>query len=117
MTPTFGPLPSGRDRAGLLTPAARAEWERRRAGGRAAFIWRQGVLGFGAPAAVLSIAYKVVQEQGFAWSAALSPHLRQSIAVAAVVFPACGYLFGRWLWTTQEESYGRTMEEGKQEGE
>ncbi|MDF2774840.1 MAG: hypothetical protein K0S86_4340, partial [Geminicoccaceae bacterium] len=29
---------------------------------------------------------------------------------AAFVFPLCGYLFGRWLWTTGEENYERMVQ-------
>jgi hypothetical protein len=84
-----------------------ARWERNRAMGRTMFIWRRGVFGWGIPVALLTIAYQIVQEQGFVWRLVMTQDLRSGIAVAALVFPLCGYLFGRWLWTTGEENYQR----------
>ena len=40
----------------------------------------------------------------------MTQDLRAGIAVAVVVFPLCGYLFGRWLWTTGEENYHRMVQ-------
>jgi hypothetical protein len=81
-----------------------ARWERTRALGRTDFILRRGVLGWGLPAAILTIVYKVVQEQGFT-APQLTSGLLTVIAVALVVFPLAGALFGRWLWTTSEQRY------------
>jgi hypothetical protein len=80
-------------------------WERNRALGRGQFILRRGVAGWGIPAALLAIAYKVVQEQGFVRSPVLTHDLRVAIIVSIVIFPLCGYLFGRWLWETGEQRY------------
>ena len=60
-------------------PAATAErreaelrrWERMRAQGRTHFLWRNGVLGWGLPAALLTAVYKVIQEQGLVLSPTL----------------------------------------------
>jgi len=90
-------------------PAAIAQWERTRAMGRTMFIWRRGVFGWGIPVALVTIAYQVVQEQGFVWRLVMTQHLRTGIALAVLVFPLCGYLFGRWLWTTGEENYQRMV--------
>ena len=90
-----------------VRPAAMAAWERNRAMGRSLFIWRRGVFGWGIPVALVTIAYQVVQEQGFVWRLVMTQHLRTGIAIAVLVFPLCGYLFGRWLWTTGEENYER----------
>ena len=91
---------------------ARAEelrrWEERRSGGRASFIWRYGVLGWGLPAALMTIAYGVVKENGLQWHAAEGPFsfkLRAGIAVAVVMFPAIGHLLGRRLWEAGEARY------------
>ena len=93
------------------TPHARradmARWERNRAMGRSTFIWRRGVFGWGIPVALVTIAYQVVQEQGFVWRLVMTQHLKTGIGVAMLVFPLCGYLFGRYLWTTGEENYER----------
>jgi len=89
-------------------PSAIARWERNRAMGRSTFIWRRGVLGWGVPIALLTIAYQVVQEQGFVWRLVMTQHLKTGIGVAMLVFPLCGYLFARWLWMTGEENYERT---------
>jgi hypothetical protein len=92
-------------------PDAVARWERNRAMGRSMFIWRRGVFGWGIPIALLTIAYQIVQEQGFVWQFVMTQHLRTGIALAALVFPFCGYLFGRWLWTVGEENYARMIEQ------
>src|SRR5688572_22625109 len=91
-------------------PEAIARWERNRAMGRSTFIWRRGVFGWGIPVALLTIAYQVVQEQGFVWRLVMTQHLKTGIAIAMLVFPLCGYLFGRYLWTTGEENYERMVE-------
>jgi hypothetical protein len=92
-----------------------ARWERNRAMGRSTFIWRRGVFGWGIPVALVTIAYQVVQEQGFVWRLVMTQHLKTGIGVAMLVFPLCGYLFGRYLWTTGEENYERMVEaEGTQ---
>ena len=85
-------------------------WERNRAMGRSTFIWRRGVFGWGVPVALITIAYQVVQEQGFVWRLVMTQHLKTGIAIAMLVFPLCGYLFGRYLWTTGEENYERMVE-------
>lgn len=95
------------------TPDGRASaivrWERNRAMGRSTFIWRRGVFGWGIPVALITIAYQVVQEQGFVWRLVMTQHLKTGIGVAMLVFPLCGYLFGRYLWTTGEENYERML--------
>lgn len=88
-----------------------ARWERNRARGRRAFIWRRGVFGWGLPAAALTIVYRVFQEQGWQWSLEMSQPLRNGIVVALLVFPLCGWLFGRWLWDVGEEQYDRLQNE------
>ena len=77
--------------------------------GRSTFIWRRGVFGWGIPVALVTIAYQVVQEQGFVWRLVMTQHLKTGIGVAMLVFPLCGYLFGRYLWTTGEENYERMV--------
>lgn len=90
-------------------PAVSQGWERQRAGGRARFIFRRGVLGWGIPAAFLTIFYKVIQEQGLVWSPRLTDSLRTAVVVAIIVFPFGGWLFGRWLWDTGETRYKARM--------
>jgi hypothetical protein len=82
-----------------------ARWEKNRAMGRRDFVFRRGVLGWGVPAALITIVYKVVQEQGFVTAPQLTAALRTAIIVALVVFPLCGWIFGRWLWTAGEARY------------
>jgi hypothetical protein len=69
---------------------------------------RRGVLGYGVPAALLAVAYRVVQEQGFVLPH-LTDSLRLAIAIALVVFPLCGGLFGQWLWNTGEARYNSLL--------
>jgi len=78
--------------------------------GRSTFIWRRGVFGWGIPVALVTIAYQVVQEQGFVWRLVMTQHLKTGIGVAILVSPLCGYLFGRYLWTTSEETYERMVD-------
>ena len=69
------------------------------------------MLGWGLPAALLTIAYGVIKEHGLAWRAVEAPfsfRLRVGIAVAVVLFPAVGHLLGRRLWDAGEARY-RTM--------
>ena len=90
-----------------------ARWEKTRALGRTDFILRRGVFGWGIPAALLTIVYKVIQEQGFT-APQLTVGLRTVIAVAVIIFPLAGALFGRWLWSTGEERYRALLtDEGK----
>ena len=90
-----------------MTPEAAERWERERARGRSYFIWRRGVIGWGVPAALLTIALRAYQLHalGPAWT--MTPDLREGITIALVVFPLCGYAFGAWLWTREEEEYSR----------
>lgn len=90
-------------------PAESQGWERQRAGGRTRFILRRGVLGWGIPAAFLTIFYKVIQEQGLVWTPRLTDSLRTAVVVAIIVFPFGGWLFGRWLWDTGETRYEARM--------
>ena len=92
---------------------ALARWERNRAMGRTTFIWRRGVFGWGIPVALVTIAYQVVQEQGFVWRLVMTQHLKTGIAIAVLVFPLCGYLFARYLWTAGEENYQRMVADSK----
>jgi hypothetical protein len=89
-----------------------ARWEKTRAMGRTDFIIRRGVLGWGVPAAIFTIVYKAIQEQGFA-TPHLTDALRTVIAVAFVVFPLAGGLFGRWLWSSGEERYRALTNDGE----
>ena len=90
-------------------PDARLEsmqvWEQRRAGGRVSFIWRYGVLGWGLPAALITVAYAVIKEHGLAWDGPFTTKLRVGIALAVIVFPAIGHLMGRRMWESGEERY------------
>ena len=87
--------------------AALRRWERLRANGRSAFVWRNGVVGWGLPAAVVTAAYKVIQEQGLGWPSELSSALRTALVLIALVFPALGFILGGWLWTQGEARYER----------
>src|SRR5687768_5737341 len=89
--PGDAPRASSRETEGR--PDAIVRWERNRAMGRSTFIWRRGVFGWGIPVALLTIAYQVVQEQGFVWRLVMTQHLKTGIAIAMLVFPLCGYLW------------------------
>lgn len=86
-------------------------WERLRAMGRTDFILRRGVLGWGVPAAIITVLYKVVQEQGFVLSPHLTDSVRTAIVVALLLFPVGGGLLGRWLWSAGEARYREMIRE------
>ncbi|MFI5310848.1 MAG: hypothetical protein ACHQQ3_06415 [Gemmatimonadales bacterium] len=87
--------------AATATPDER--WEKQRAMGRRAFVWRYGVLGWGLPAALLTIAYAFIKEQGFNWSAgAASSKLRFGVVVTLLLFAMLGHIFGGRLWDARE---------------
>jgi hypothetical protein len=96
--------------------AALARWERTRAMGRTTFIWRRGVFGWGVPVALVTIAYQIVQEQGFVRRLVMTQHLKVGVGIAMLVFPLCGYLFGRYLWTAGEENYERLVDQEPESG-
>ena len=107
------PMKGDRPRANVH-PVARdpdgrpdARWARQREIGRRAFVWRYGVLGWGLPAALLTIAYAFIKEQGFSWSAGTtSARLRAGIVITLVLFPVLGHLFGARLWNARERERG-----------
>ena len=91
--------------------AALRRWERLRANGRSSFVWRNGVVGWGLPAAIVTALYKVIDAQGLAWPVMLSPGLRHALVLIALVFPALGYMFGGWMWTQGEARHARLRRE------
>lgn len=103
--------PPATDAAPDERTAALARWERTRAMGRTTFIWRRGVFGWGVPVALVTIAYQIVQEQGFVRRLVMTQHLKVGVGIAMLVFPLCGYLFGRYLWTAGEENYERLVDQ------
>jgi hypothetical protein len=98
--------------------ASMRRWERERSRGREPFIWRRGVVAWGVPAALVTIGYKLYQEHLLSGGAVLTHQARMGIIVSAVVFPLCGYLFGRWLWMSSEREYQRFLvdEQSRVEG-
>ena len=104
---------------GRQTVAARAaevaRWRKLRAGGRSAFVWRHGVVGWGFPAAVVTAAYKVIERLGLGWPSELPPDLHVPLALIACVFPALGWMLGGWLWT-QGEARHRVLLHERGEG-
>ena len=98
--------PQGSTATSQAERAAQIErWEKYRAMGRTDFIVRRGVLGWGLPAALLTVAYKAYQEQGLVLPPHLTDGLREAITLALLLFPIAGALFGRWLWTAGEARY------------
>lgn len=105
------PTTRARDQARLAAHDPQlARWARLRDGGRSAFLWRNGVVGWGLPAAVVTALYKVVEVQGLAWPPTLSDELRPALVLIALVFPALGYLFGGWLWAQGEARFGARLD-------
>jgi hypothetical protein len=92
-----------------VTPEAAARWERERARGRNHFVWRRGVVGWGAPAALMTIAYKLWQLHVAGATLALTPQVRDMLVLIVVAFPLFGYALGRWLWTREEAEYAQHL--------
>ena len=61
-------------------------WERTREAGRARFVWRAGVLGFGLTAAVCCAALAL------AWPG------ERSVWAPILAWPLAGYVWGRVMW-------------------
>jgi hypothetical protein len=78
-------------------------------------VWRYGVVGWGIPAALVTIAYKVVQEHGWVLSLPffMSRRLQIAIGVSLIFFPALGHLFGVHLWEKGESKYREGREDGR----
>ncbi|HSA57266.1 MAG TPA: hypothetical protein VLE53_16250 [Gemmatimonadaceae bacterium] len=105
------PKPSPNSASAADRAAQIERWEKLRAMGRTDFILRRGVLGWGLPAVVITVLYKVVQEQGFVLAPHLTDSLRTAIVVSLLLFPAGGGLLGRWLWTAGEARYREMVRE------
>ncbi len=94
----------------IVTQRAHARWTRTRAAGRAAFVWRYGVVGWGLPAGLVSVAYHLVRlhagDPGMRWTVAAVRPLWVSIAGLLVVCGVVGYLLGAWLWDFCEARFG-----------
>jgi hypothetical protein len=101
---------------GLTNTGSIERWERERSQGRGTFIFRRGVIGWGVPAAVFTIGYKLYQQHLLPGGITLTDQLRIAIGLSAIFFPFCGYLFGRWLWTSSETQYQRFLREHHQSG-
>jgi len=111
MPRSHSPTPSPHTASAAERAAQIERWEKLRAMGRTDFILRRGVLGWGMPAAAITVLYKVVQEQGFVLSPHLTDSLRTAIVVALLLFPAGGGLLGRWLWSAGEARYREMIRE------
>lgn len=101
----------GRQDARAARDAEVERWARLRAGGRSAFVWRQGVVGWGLPAALVTGAYKVIERLGLGWPDALPPDLHLPLALIALVFPGLGWVLGGWLWTQGEVRHRQLLRE------
>ena len=69
-----GPV-EGRRTEAAARDAEVVRWRKLRAGGRSAFVWRHGVVGWGLPAALVTAAYKVIERLGLGWPSELPPEL------------------------------------------
>ncbi len=73
-----------------------ARWTRLRAGGRTAFLWRYGVVAWGLPCGVVTVAYHILSARGIVWTAVMG-----LLAACAAV----GYILAAWLWDECEARY------------
>jgi hypothetical protein len=73
------------------------KWAKTRQMGRARYVWRYGVLGWGLATGVLwSIC------RGFLRGGDQLPVL---LVLALIIFPIGGYFFGQWTWKKGEENF------------
>ena len=105
-----GPV-EGRRAEAAARDAEVVRWRKMRAGGRSAFVWRHGVVGWGLPAAIVTAAYKVIERLGLGWPSELPPDLHVPLALIALVFPALGWVLGGWLWTQGEARHRALLRE------
>lgn len=100
-----------------LTRTAQARWAKVRSGGRAIFIWRYGVVGWGLPAGTLTACYHVIHAhaRGAAWSVAALRPLWESIIGLMLACGCVGYLLGAWLWDACQARF--PLEPGAGEGD
>ena len=67
-------------------------------------------MGWGLPAALLTIAYKAWQLHAFGGSFAMTTELRDAILIALIVFPPLwSHAFASWLWTREEDEFAQHM--------
>jgi hypothetical protein len=101
---------TGTGTASELVAQAQARWTRTRAGGRRAFVWRYGVVGWGVPIGALAAAYHVLRVRaltpGMPLSVAAVRPLWTSSLALLVVCGIVGYLLGAWLWDYCEARFG-----------
>jgi hypothetical protein len=95
-----------------LARTGQARWARTRTVGRATFVWRYGVVGWGIPIGAVTACYDVIHlhAPGAAWSVAGLRPLWQSIVGLMVACGVVGYLFGAWLWDACEARFGPDIE-------
>jgi hypothetical protein len=89
--------------AEIVARRAQERWLRTRAAGRASFIWRYGVIGWGLPAGLFAAGYHFLRLRAISSNpgplsmATLRPEWA-SLAGLMVVSGVVGYLLGAWLW-------------------
>lgn len=91
-------------------PEARQRWARLRSAGRASFVWRYGVFGWGAPCGIVSVCYHVLKERGFVWPIPSFANLWVGIIGLLVASGATGYLLAAGFWDACEASYERNYD-------
>lgn len=84
-----------------------AHWERVRAGGRRAFVWRTGVLRGGLPLGLATLFVAFMREVHWQFPAPLPERLHLPFAAALLVFCGIGWLMGARAWDQGEEQYRR----------
>lgn len=86
-----------------MNSAQRSKWERTRSKGRKHFLIYNGVLGWGIPTAVIFIVLGVLLKNDY--SGLLTSSFLKSVLTSLILFTACGYFWGAWVWKSNEKNY------------
>jgi hypothetical protein len=79
-------------------------WESLRQRGRASFVWRVGLLGYGLPMMLGAVIVRLIMQW---WTSQPNQSFILNIAIAFALWPLAGLLFGFAVWHLNERSYKR----------
>lgn len=87
------------------TPRVLKQWEGHRPRGRAAYVIRFGLLGFGLPMLVVMVGYQYYRDYGLTWPGSWEPELIALVVFSVGIWLPVGWLFGSMMWDAMEQSY------------
>jgi hypothetical protein len=87
-----------------MSPSDSEKWAKFSKLGRAGFVWRYGILGWGIPTAILFV---LLQGYLDGWDGLLF-----KLIPALVLFPLGGIVWGRFMWAFLERRHARAAATG-----